>query len=247
VSGEGWVLLVDKPEGPTSFAMVQRVRRLTGVKKVGHAGTLDPFASGLLVVCIGRAATRHVDRFMKGHKEYLATLQLGAATTTQDLEGETIASHEVTKEHFDRLPQVIKGFVGEQLQAVPRFSAVKHKGRPLYVYARKGIEVDKPPRKVVIQSIDLVELDAARARAVIRVRCGKGTYIRTLASDIGERLGCLAHLVQLRRLAVGGFRVDQAVDGGTLFGLGGETLVRQGLLPIDEAVGSCQEEQQQTA
>ena len=211
------IILLDKPAGPSSFRMVQLVRRALGIKKVGHAGTLDPFASGLLIICVGRAATRLVERLMAGDKEYLATLQLGVSTDTHDLEGRVLAEQPLTPDHFARLEQSLASLRGELQQVPPPFSAVKHRGKPLYAYARKGEMISKPPRRVVIEELAVLELDRAAGRLVLRIRCSKGTYIRSLAHDLGAALGCGAHLVALRRLASGPFRVEEAIDGSTLF------------------------------
>ncbi|MDF1615642.1 tRNA pseudouridine(55) synthase TruB [Desulfurivibrio dismutans] len=212
----GAVLPVDKPAGPSSFRMVQLVRRATGIKKVGHAGTLDPFASGLLLICIGRPATRLVDRLMVGDKEYEATVQLGVATTTHDPEGDILAHHPVTASHLSGLEEALQSFRGELWQSPPAFSAAKHQGKPLYSYARRGEMISKPPRRVLVHELRLIELDRRQGRAVLRVRCSKGTYIRSLAHDLGQNLGCGAHLAALRRLASGDFQVEQALPGERL-------------------------------
>ena len=213
---EPGVFLIDKPVGPTSFAMVQRVRRALGVKKVGHAGTLDPFASGLLVVCVGRPATRIIDQLMAGVKEYRAILQLGVETDTQDPEGRVIAVQPVTGVDEERIARVLVQFTGELMQTPPAYSALKHQGKPLYAYARKGIIVSKEPRRVVIGQLVSEGFDPDTGRLTVRVTCGKGTYIRTLGADIGRELGCGAHLVALRRLQSGPFRVEAAIDGALL-------------------------------
>ncbi|MBW1791356.1 MAG: tRNA pseudouridine(55) synthase TruB [Deltaproteobacteria bacterium] len=150
------VLLIDKPVGPTSFRIVQQVRRALKIKKVGHAGTLDPFASGLLIVCVGRPATRLVSSLMEGEKEYEAILQLGVETDTQDLTGQVIAEKQVGEIDRDRVRDCLAHFTGEQLQTPPQYSALKHKGKPLYYYARKGIKVTKEPRKIQIREIELL-------------------------------------------------------------------------------------------
>jgi tRNA pseudouridine55 synthase len=210
------VILLDKPVGPSSFRLVQMVRRILGVKKVGHAGTLDPFASGLLIICVGRGATRLVDRLMAGDKEYEATLQLGAATDTHDSQGKVLTRAPVTPEHFARLEEVLAPYRGEIWQSPPAFSAAKHQGKPLYAYARRGEIIAKPPRRVQIHELRPLALDREQQRLVLRIRCSKGTYIRSLAHDIGRDLGCGAHLVALRRLASGSFRVEEAMDGAAL-------------------------------
>jgi tRNA pseudouridine55 synthase len=227
------VLLIDKPVGPTSFRIVQQVRRALKIKKVGHAGTLDPFASGLLVVCVGRPATRLVSSLMEGEKEYEAILQLGVETDTQDLTGQVIAEKQVGEIDRDRVRDCLALFTGEQLQTPPQYSALKHKGKPLYYYARKGIKVTKEPRKIQIREIELLSLDPDSMQ--IRVVCSKGTYIRTLAADIGRSLGCGAHLTGLRRLRSGRFTVEDGLNGSDLSGERQQVLklLLNNLLPVD--------------
>ena len=207
--------MVDKPVGPSSFRIVQMIRRALSIKKVGHAGTLDPFASGLLIICVGRPATRLISQFMGGDKLYEAELQLGVETDTQDPEGEIIARREIPVLDQGQVADCLAGFVGEQLQVPPQFSALKHNGKPLYHYARRGIKVEKAARPVIIRELTLLAFTGDTLR--IRVRCSKGTYIRTLAADIGNALGCGAHLIALRRLESGCFTVAEALDGDKLF------------------------------
>lgn len=211
---EAGVFLIDKPVGPTSFTMVKRIRRALGIKKVGHAGTLDPFASGLLILCAGRAATRMIPHLMGGDKEYEATLKLGEETDTQDCLGRVISSRPVENITLETVHRVLHGFIGEQLQTPPRFSALKYKGKPLYYYARKGIDVEKAPRAIEIKSLNCLE--QKRERITIRVTCSKGTYIRTLGADIGSALGCGAHLTALRRIRSGPFSITDALPGEAL-------------------------------
>lgn len=211
---EAGVFLVDKPVGPSSFKMVQQVRRALRIKKVGHAGTLDPFASGLLVICAGRPATKIISQLMGGEKEYEAVLKLGIATDTYDLEGRIVAEQPVDDVGQEKVKSCLAGFVGEQMQTPPQYSALKHEGKPLYFYARQGIKVSKPPRPIFIKEIEYCGFEDDML--TIRVVCSKGTYIRTLADDIGQRLGCGAHLVALRRLRSGSFSVEKAVDGAEL-------------------------------
>ena len=211
---ESGVFTVDKPAGPSSFRMVQLVRRALNIKKTGHAGTLDPFATGLLVICSGRPATKLISQFMAGEKVYEATMLLGVETSTQDPEGEVVARQPVKDVTRARVDECLAGFVGEQTQVPPLYSALKHKGKPLYHYARKGIDIAREPRQITISEIEC--LDLGRETIRIKVRCGKGTYIRTLAADIGRVLGCGAHLTALRRLQSGFFSLDDAVDGAEL-------------------------------
>ena len=237
---EAGVFLIDKPVGPTSFRIVQQVRRALGIKKVGHAGTLDPFASGLLILCAGRPATRIIDQLMGGDKAYEATLKLGVETDTQDLEGEVVAQRDVGSITRQSVEECLAGFIGEGMQTPPCYSALKHKGKPLYYYARKGIEVVKPPRPIVIKELDLLGLGADWL--TIRVLCGKGTYVRTLAADIGNVLGCGAHLTALRRLQSGPFSVKDALPGDGLEDRQqAKELLARHRLSVDEVLGLIQE------
>lgn len=200
--------------GPTSFRIVQQVRRALQIKKVGHTGTLDPFASGLLIVCVGRPATRLIPQLMVGEKVYEATLQLGVETDTLDLEGRVLAQHRVPPLDMLMVESCLERFRGAQMQAPPAYSAVKHEGKPLYQYARQGINIEKAARPVVIAELTCTHL--GEETMGIRVRCSKGTYIRTLAADIGKALGCGAHLTVLRRLDNGPFSVRSALSGAVL-------------------------------
>lgn len=210
------IFLIDKPAGLSSFGVVSRMRRILGIKKVGHAGTLDPFATGLLIVCGGRAATKLISKFMDGEKEYLATLKLGVETQTLDTEGEITATSPVGMYTTEKVESCLQRFRGVQHQIPPAYSALKHKGKPLYYYARKGIEVIKEPREITIHLLEHIrEIEYQHgdvAELEIRVVCSKGTYIRTLGADIGQCLGCGAHLMQLRRTRSGVFDVSQALS-----------------------------------
>lgn len=208
------VFLVDKPSGLTSFAVVARVRRILGMKKVGHAGTLDPFATGLLVVCAGRPATKMISRFMEGEKEYLATLRLGVETETLDTEGKITKTTEVGILNASDIETSLQRFRGVQMQTPPVYSALKHKGKPLYYYARRGIEIKKEPREITVSTLERIgddgDLTGNEVDLRVRIVCSKGTYIRSLAADIGKDLGCGAHLVQLRRIRSGCFSVEES-------------------------------------
>ncbi|MFC1705695.1 tRNA pseudouridine(55) synthase TruB [Planctomycetota bacterium] len=197
------ILLIDKPVGLTSHDVVDRVRKAFGYRKVGHAGSLDPLATGVLVLLVGKA-TRAQDRFLNDDKVYRGTVRLGSATTTQDAGGEVTERHEgplgVSRE---RLQEVMQGFVGEIDQTPPMVSAVKHKGKPLYKYARKGVEIERKPRKIKIYELKLLGFDGETIE--LEVACSKGTYVRTLAHDIGQKLGCHGHLSSLRRVRSGPF------------------------------------------
>ncbi len=200
------VLLLNKPVGITSNAALQKAKRLLNAKKAGHTGTLDPFADGLLPLCFGEA-TKFSAHLLDADKGYRAVLQLGVTTTTGDPEGEVTATRDVNVSRSD-IEAVLPRFTGEIEQIPPMHSALKHQGRPLYEYARAGIDIERPPRKVTIPSIELVE--CTPPRVVIDVRCSAGTYIRTLAQDIGATLGCGAHLTALTRTASGGFMLETA-------------------------------------
>ncbi|MDT8441308.1 MAG: tRNA pseudouridine(55) synthase TruB [Desulfuromonadales bacterium] len=202
------ILVIDKPEGPTSFDMVRQVRRWCGVRKVGHAGTLDPFATGVLPVAVGQA-TRLIEYLMAGDKEYEATMRLGAATDTQDLHGQVLTTGDWRQVTCEQVQAVIAPLVGEIDQLPPMFSALKRDGQPLYRLARQGIEVAREPRRVRIDRIELLDFSPPDIR--LRVACGKGVYIRTLCHDIGATLGCGAHLVQLRRTRCGRFTEADAL------------------------------------
>ncbi|HTG96076.1 MAG TPA: tRNA pseudouridine(55) synthase TruB [Burkholderiales bacterium] len=199
-------LLLDKPLGLTSNAALQKAKRLYGAAKAGHAGTLDPLASGLLMVLFGEA-TKFAGPLLDADKEYLATLKLGQRTSTGDAEGAVLQSREVSFSE-DALAAILERFRGEVEQVPPMHSALKHKGTPLYRLARRGEEVERAPRRVRISLLEVIQHDGERL--VLRVVCSKGTYIRVLAEDIGEALGCGAHLGGLRRTASGRFRIEQA-------------------------------------
>lgn len=229
---EPGIVLIDKPVGPSSFKMVYLVRRASGIKKVGHTGTLDPFASGLLVICVGRPATRIISSLMPGTKEYEVCARLGIETDTMDLEGRIIGTRPVGEISVDQMENCLASFVGEQLQTPPQFSALKHKGKPLYYYARKGIEIKKEARRIMIHDIRLISLE--KERAYFRVTCGKGTYIRSLVADLGTALGCGAHVEELRRLRNGQFSVKDALLGNRITPDNqGAELLRSHLLPVE--------------
>jgi len=197
-------LLLDKPVGLTSNAALQKAKKALRAAKAGHAGTLDPLASGLLIVLFGEA-TKFAGPLLDADKEYVATLKLGERTTTGDAEGEVIQTRPV---RIEGLAPVLERFKGQIEQVPPMHSALKHKGTPLYRLARRGEEVARAPREVRIAQLEVLE--SAPPRLVLRVVCSKGTYIRTLAEDIGEALGCGAHLAGLRRTGSGRFRVEDA-------------------------------------
>jgi len=203
------ILIVDKPKGITSHDVVDLIRRRFGFKKVGHGGTLDPMATGVLVMLIGKA-TKLSSLFLSGNKEYVATMMLGATSDTGDALGKVAPTGRETALDEGLIRGVFKSFSGEILQRPPAYSALKVKGKKLYQYARKGIFVEVAPRLIVIRDMEILEI--ALPEITFRVECSKGTYIRQLSADIGDKLGCGAHLVALRRTRSGKFSIDEAIS-----------------------------------
>lgn len=193
------ILLLDKPPGMTSNGALQRVKRLFYAKKAGHTGSLDPIATGMLPICFGEA-TKFSQFLLESDKSYHVVAKLGVQTTTGDCEGEAIAVKPVIDVTLDRLAQIVPQFLGDIEQVPPMYSAIKHQGKPLYELARKGIEIERKSRPVTIFSLDVLHLEGDQL--TMRVHCSKGTYIRTLVEDIGQELGCGAHVIGLRRLTV---------------------------------------------
>lgn len=205
----GEVLLFDKPLHWTSFDVVNKIRRTIRTKKVGHAGTLDPLATGLLVLCTGKM-TKKIDGIQATEKEYLATISLGKTTPSFDLETAFDSEMDISHLSTTEIESIIKSFIGEQMQLPPMYSALKVDGKRLYHHARKGREIALKPRSIFIYSMEVISLELPEIQ--ILVRCSKGTYIRTLAHDIGQKLGVGAHLSALRRTKVGQFRIEDAYD-----------------------------------
>ncbi|MBH55440.1 MAG: tRNA pseudouridine(55) synthase TruB [Opitutaceae bacterium] len=203
------VLLIDKPSGITSHDVVDRVRRKLKMKRVGHAGTLDPLATGLLIILVGKA-TKLSSRLMSLDKEYEGTLELGKISDSHDVDGEILETRSITESINEMdLLEKMSTFIGDQYQTPPMFSAVKVKGVPLYKHARKGKEVEREPRFIRISKFDLCEWNKPFAN--FYVYCTKGTYIRSLVHDLGEKLGCGAILTGLRRTASNNLTIDRAV------------------------------------
>jgi tRNA pseudouridine55 synthase len=228
------VLLLDKPLGLSSNDALQRAKRLYRAEKAGHTGTLDPLASGLLPLCFG-AATKFSQVSLDADKRYLATLTLGQTRRGGDLEGEVLRERpvHVTQE---ALRAACGRFTGEIEQVPPMHSALKHEGKALYEYARAGVEVEREPRRVSIHRIDIIDGD--HDRWTLDVRCSKGTYIRTLAEDIGEALGCGAHLAALRRTASGTLTLDRSLTLEALEAMDEAERDAQ-LLPADALIADC--------
>jgi tRNA pseudouridine55 synthase len=200
-------LLVDKPVGLTSHDVVDRIRRRFGFKKVGHCGTLDPMATGLLVLVLGRA-TRLSEKLLSDDKTYEGTIMLGVTTNTDDADGAVLETKPVPPLPDETVLAAFQRFKGDIYQTPPMVSAIKHEGTPLYKLARKGVEVEREPRLIHIYDLRLLALEPPRVR--FRLACSKGTYVRTLAADIGRELGYGGHLAELRRTAAGAFKIEQA-------------------------------------
>lgn len=197
-----------KPEKMTSFDVIAILRKITHIKQIGHSGTLDPFATGVLPVCIGKS-TRLIE-YLDDDKEYIATVKFGADTDTYDLDGQIVKTYE-TEISKSQLEMALNDFKGEIEQYPPKYSAIKVNGKKLYEYARKGQEVEIKPRKVFISKIELLEFDEQNQIAKIIIGCSKGTYIRSVAYDIGQKLNCGGHLIALERTKSGKFTVENAI------------------------------------
>ncbi|WP_243337426.1 tRNA pseudouridine(55) synthase TruB [Anaeromyxobacter soli] len=246
------VLVVDKPAGPTSFDVVQRVRRLLGAARAGHAGTLDPAATGVLAVCVGDAVKLQ-QYLADADKAYEATVEFGAATETEDAEGRVIETGDPSGLDADRIRAALARFVGEIEQVPPMYSAVRVRGRRLHEAARAGESVERVPRRVRVDALELLALDAPgepgepetppaeggpgpRVRlARLAVRCGKGTYVRTLAADLGRALGVPAHLAALRRTEASAFRVEEGIALAEAEALGRDALASR-IIPMGDAL-----------
>ena len=226
----GGVLCVDKPLGMTSHDVVNRIRRTAGLRRVGHAGTLDPLATGVMLLCLGRS-TRLIEYLVGHDKVYETTVRLGQTTSTYDAEGEIVAKRPFTHLTLNQIQDALEPFRGEIQQQPPLYSAIKKDGQPLYKLARQGKEdVERPFRPVTIHELTLLKWDPPHLS--LRVHCSSGTYIRSLGHDLGQALGCGGHLAALRRLAVGNFTVETAVPLTTL----APENITHYLLPPDTAV-----------
>lgn len=205
----GRVLLIDKPLQWTSFDVIRKIRNTIKIKKVGHAGTLDPLATGLLIVCTGKF-TKKINEYMAQEKEYTGTITLGAVTPTYDLESEPVNFMSLDEISEDLIRETTKQFTGEILQTPPIHSAIKQKGKPVYLLARKGIDVILEPRKITIKEFEITNIEMPVIS--FRVVCTTGTYIRSLANDFGNALGCGGYLSKLRRTRIGNFLVEDAIS-----------------------------------
>jgi len=226
------ILNIVKPAGMTSHDVVARVRQIIGQRRVGHAGTLDPSATGVLVVCLGQA-TRVAEYLMASDKVYRAQIHLGVSTDTHDAEGEVTATAEVDVSE-EEVRRALVFFIGSIQQVPPMYSALKRKGVPLYKLARQGITVEREPRPVEIYNIELLKWNSLLV--TIRVKCSPGTYIRALARDLGQELGCGAHLQSLTRLASGHFTLEEAVSLDELAEVFAQGNYQEFIHPLDEAL-----------
>ena len=227
------VLLLDKPIGITSNTALQRVKRLFDARKAGHTGSLDPLASGMLPICLGEA-TKISGYLLSADKHYRAVCKLGIKTDSGDADGEIIERRDVGLLEREGVVEVLEGFIGRITQIPPMHSAIKRNGTPLYKLAHQGIEVEREAREVVIHQLQLIRLDGDELE--FDVHCSKGTYVRTLAEDIGEKLGCGAHIIALRRTGVGVMAGSEMVSAETL-----DSLAQQGFEALDELLTPMEE------
>ena len=230
------VINIYKPEGLTSHDVVARVRRRLGIRRTGHTGTLDPMATGVLPVCFGRA-TRMIEYYDGDFKTYKAELQLGGITDTLDSTGSFLEKRDFSQVTEAGLRDAVLSFEGEIRQVPPKYSALKVNGKPLYEYARKGLDVDveKKARNVFIKSISIDSVDMTRGKVVFKVTCSKGTYIRTICGDIGEMLGCGAYMTALERTESGFFNLDNSVDLDAFMEMSEEDIEKI-VIPVDQTL-----------
>jgi tRNA pseudouridine55 synthase len=207
---------VYKPLNISSFSVVKKVRYIAQVKKVGHAGTLDPFAEGLLLIAIGRNATKNISHFVDLEKEYEFTISFGNETDTLDTEGDIIKTMPVPENLFDKLPSILDSFIGTYDQMPPQFSAKKINGKRAYALAREGKHADLKPSKITIKTLTLLEQSKEKNTCTLRVSCSKGTYVRSLAKDIATALGTAGYVIWLKRTAIGHYSSNQALDLDTI-------------------------------
>lgn len=205
---EGKVLLIDKPLEWTSYDVIRKLRKIINIRKIGHAGTLDPLATGLLIVCTGKF-TKKINEYMAQEKEYTGTITLGAVTPTYDRESAPVNKKSLEGITEEIIKEKTKEFTGEILQTPPIHSAIKQNGKPVYLLARKGIDVVLEPRKITIKKFEITNIDLPVVS--FKVVCTTGTYIRSLANDFGLGLGCGGYLSELRRTRIGNFKVEDAI------------------------------------
>lgn len=230
------VICIDKPKEHTSFDVIARMRGITKIKKIGHAGTLDPMATGVLPIFIGRA-TKACDILPVQDKRYTATLRLGMTTDTQDITGTVLKERPVTSTE-EEITAAIFRFRGAIKQLPPMYSAIQVGGQRLYDLARQGIEVERAYRDAVIYSLDILDSDPINHRYVLDIHCSKGTYVRTICHDIGEQLGCGGVLTELRRTMSSGFTIEDCLTLEEAQALAAEDKLLEGMLPIEKAFDS---------
>ena len=204
----GESILIDKDKGPTSFDVISKIRKVVGVKKVGHAGTLDPAATGLLIICTGKK-TKEINLFQDLNKTYTGIISLGKSTPSMDAETEFIEDNDCSNITLQKVEAVKQKFIGSILQTPPMYSALKHKGKALYKYARKGVDVERAPREVTITKFEIKQFNNPDVH--FKITCSKGTYIRVIADDFGKMLNVGGYLKELRRTEIGSYSVDDAL------------------------------------
>lgn len=234
------VVVVDKPTDMTSAQVVARVKRFLKARKVGHTGTLDPFATGVLVCCVNHA-TRLARFISQGRKHYDVVMKLGVRTDTQDFTGRVLSTESIAGVTDEKIEMCVEKMIGESRQMPPSFSALKHQGKPLYQLAREGVFVQKPPRPIRVDELTVLKIDPPMIH--FRVVCTSGTYVRTLCADMGELLGCGAHLLRLRRTQSGGFTLRDAVSLDTLESLAEKGEAEDALIPMERALKEVPEVQ----
>lgn len=227
------ILSINKPEGISSQQAVSKVKKILNVKKAGHTGTLDPMATGLLLVCINKA-TRLASYFTDLDKEYKAVMKLGEATDTQDSTGTVTSTSRDINISEDSIKDAMMSFQGTILQHPPMFSALKHKGKSLYKYAREGIEIERKSREVNIYALEILDINLPHVS--FSTRCSKGTYIRTLCHDIGSKLGAGAHMTELERTAIGNFNIADSLTFEELQEISRGGPAEKGIYTMDEAM-----------
>lgn len=228
------VLLLDKPQGLTSNDALQKVKRLFSAKKAGHTGALDPLATGMLPICFGEA-TKFSQYLLDSDKRYRVIAKLGERTDTSDADGQIICTKSVVLSEL-QINQALAHFRGDILQVPTMFSALKHQGKPLYEYARQGLVVDREARPITVYENKFIHFDTERNELTLEIHCSKGTYIRTIVDDLGELLGCGAHVIYLRRLQVSSYPIEKMVTLETLL----DMIERDKLLmPVDSPLQDC--------
>lgn len=227
------ILVVDKPPDMSSAQVVGVLKKSTRARKVGHAGTLDPFATGVLVCCIN-SGTKLARYLLSGRKSYAASMRLGIETDTQDATGRVLDRTDVPDYPAEQITAVLQRFQGESMQVPPAYSALKHRGTPLYKLARRGVPVVKPARRIQVTAMELVHMDLPEID--FRVTCSSGTYVRTLCADIGRHLGCGGHLKRLCRTRSSGFTLDQAIDLETARSLAAAGTLNERMVPLAQVL-----------